>query len=447
MSTIVVGPPRQYVDRGWPAIASRIQVGDEHMELYFRCSQGPLSLSSAPFVLSMLLPAMKLGASVCASSPLSAQLMTVQETLQRIILADFPSLRHALVGPPAGDSATPSPAAQPDERGVFIFFSGGVDSFYTLLEHQQEISHCVFVHGFDTLLANAGVRARNVQAMREATAELGKPLIEIETNYRSCVDRFAPWEHGSATIAQCAIACALSPQFGRGYVAQNYDYLGFLRRPGIEPNYRLGDMEVVQDGLDCLRLDKTIRIATSETAMRWLRVCWQNKRLAYNCGRCEKCLRTMIALHLAGALSRCRTFNQPIDLQRVRYLDFGNSMYFWPELLAELERRAADADLAEAVRDSIGWASTPLWLRGRLAASFEKKGNVPELERILKERMAYAQMPLDPHLQAIALGKTMTRVFDLEQELRTVRASRSWKLTKPVRALGRFARRLGTGPR
>jgi len=181
--------------------------------------------------------------------------------------------------------------------------------------------------------------------------------------------------------------------------------------------------------------------------MRWLRVCWQNKELAYNCGRCEKCLRTMIALHLAGALSRCRTFNRPIDVQRVHYLRFGDSMYFWPELLAELERRPADAALAEAVRDSMGWATTPEWMWGRFAASLERKGNLPELLRIVKERLEYAQTPPDPRRHAIELGKAMTRVFDLEQEMHVLKSSRSWKLTEPVRSAGRIVRRLRAGRR
>ncbi len=155
----------------------------------------------------------------------------------------------------------------------------------------------------------------------------------------------------------------------------------------------------------------------------------------------------MIALHLAGALPRCRTFSQPVDLQRIRYLRFDNSAYFWPELMAELERRPAAAALAEAVRTSIGWATTPEWIRERLKASFEKKGNVAELLRALNERMAYAQTAVDPRQHAKELGQAMTRVFDLEHEMSAMKASRSWKLTAPVRAAGRLARRLRAGRR
>jgi hypothetical protein len=434
MSTITIGAPRQYVDRGWPAIAAHIQIDDQHMDLYFRCSQGPLSSSCAPFVLSMLLPAMKLGASIHAPTPLSPQLVATQEKFQQVFTGAFKWLQHAPLGPVADTNSAAPSASQADERGVFLFFSGGVDSFYTLLERQQEITHCVFVHGFDALLADAGVRARNVQAMRQAAAELGKPLIEIETNYRSCVDRIERWNHHSAMTAQFAIACALSPQFKRGYVAENYNYFGRIQPPGTEQGIGLGEVTLVQHGLECLRLDKTIRIAASESAMRWLRVCWQNKD-KYNCGRCEKCLRTMIALHIAGALSRCRTFDRAIDLQRVRYLRYGDSAYFWPELLAVLERWPEDAALAEAVRDSSGWATMSDWLVQRLTASLQRKGEA-NLLRIVNERVAYAQTAADPRQQTEQVCKAMTRVFDLQDELAVIKSSRSWKLTAPLRRLG-----------
>ena len=212
MPGITVGAPRSFIERGWPAVAAPIQVGDQHIEPYFRASR-QLSLSIAPFALSMLLPAMKLGMSLTAAAPLSPEFMAAQERLQRLFLAPFQWLQHATVGPIADQPPALAAASQPDQRGVFLFFSGGVDSFYTPLRLRDEITHCVFVHGFDTLLEHADVGARNVRAMRQAAAELGKPLLEIETNYRSCVDRFEPWNHHSAMVAQFAIVCALSNQF------------------------------------------------------------------------------------------------------------------------------------------------------------------------------------------------------------------------------------------
>jgi hypothetical protein len=47
-----------------------------------------------------------------------------------------------------------------------------------------------------------------------------------------------------------------------------------------------------------------LAIAEDPVAHVTLRVCWLNPDQSNNCGRCEKCLRTMTSLAAAGVLSR-----------------------------------------------------------------------------------------------------------------------------------------------
>ena len=42
---------------------------------------------------------------------------------------------------------------------IGCFFSGGVDSFYTLLEQQAEITHLICIHGFDIPVENKALFA------------------------------------------------------------------------------------------------------------------------------------------------------------------------------------------------------------------------------------------------------------------------------------------------
>jgi hypothetical protein len=61
-------------------------------------------------------------------------------------------------------------AAQRIESGpvgdrLGTFFSGGVDSFYTLLRFGDEITDLILVHGFDIALRNA--------PLRRAASEIG----------------------------------------------------------------------------------------------------------------------------------------------------------------------------------------------------------------------------------------------------------------------------------
>jgi hypothetical protein len=78
------------------------------------------------------------------------------------------------------------PAAK--ASGIACFFSGAVDSFYTLLKHREEITHIIFVHGFDIDLTERSLRAQASRMAREVAKELGKTLVEVETNLRSFSD-------------------------------------------------------------------------------------------------------------------------------------------------------------------------------------------------------------------------------------------------------------------
>lgn len=81
---------------------------------------------------------------------------------------------------------------------VAAFFSGGVDSFYAALTRREEISDLIFLHGFDISLDQADARRRVSTAVREVAAELGKNLIEVETDYRAHLDpsRHSDWPSG-----------------------------------------------------------------------------------------------------------------------------------------------------------------------------------------------------------------------------------------------------------
>ena len=70
----------------------------------------------------------------------------------------------------------------------------------------------------------------------------------------------------------------------------------------------------IHDGTEATRLKKVIsQIARSPLALEHLRVCFANEKSAYNCGQCDKCLRTMINLYVAGVLEQSSTFPHHID--------------------------------------------------------------------------------------------------------------------------------------
>ena len=63
------------------------------------------------------------------------------------------------------------------------FFSGGVDSMFTLLKRREEISHVVFIHGFDFIVDSGTFRtalARNGAFVRG----FGKTLIPVGNEFQ-----------------------------------------------------------------------------------------------------------------------------------------------------------------------------------------------------------------------------------------------------------------------
>ena len=121
--------------------------------------------------------------------------------------------------------------------------------------------------------------------------------------------------------------------------------------PLLDPLWSTEDIEFTHDGCEALRSAKIKAIARAPLALSTLRVCWANEQAEYNCGRCEKCLRTMIALHVVGALDRCTTFNQPLSVTAVRRMQLGESseLFLRAEIVAALGPSPKDRKLARAI--------------------------------------------------------------------------------------------------
>jgi hypothetical protein len=105
--------------------------------------------------------------------------------------------------------------------------------------------------------------------------------------------------------------------------------------------------------------------------LSWLRVCWRNPGGAYNCGRCPKCVSTMVALRMAGLLERAPTFPSTLDLARVAALDLSapGSGLLWSRYLRDLDASGRDPALARAIRVALATRRAhPAWRSLKRAA-------------------------------------------------------------------------------
>jgi hypothetical protein len=395
--------------------------------------------SADPFVAAALLPAMRLGQKIEIDPGLtvSPQLLDNLQTLQEI----HHTWNSIFKIVPIEARTSPSRSLH---AGAMSFFSGGVDSLYTFLKRQGELTHLVFIQGFDFFaesgnsgaltaadltdlsqlafklltpgnavtaflksrlsqktLSNlsdyrrsgvvpkgleealagdlnrvlaggsiwqdrrfAGITLRpDTQALLKAgpqtedTIQLNRRLIEdafpLEISRRrgrsfeTAVDRNTGFVEGagktlipvatnyfsfgyrynlSRTLTQGnSLACiALILGFPLVYVPAAYSYSQLIplgSHPLTDPLWSNGSVRIVHDGAEVRRVDKVVKIARNGDALANLRVCFTDMNV--NCGRCSKCLRTMIPLALLdvpsapfpplpppGSLSRMRLANE-----------------------------------------------------------------------------------------------------------------------------------------
>ena len=261
---------------------------------------------------------------------------------------------------------------------IASFFSGGVDSTYTALQHRTELNQLVFVHGFDTRADQRALRAQISERLGAAADTLGIPLVEISTNLRDLSDRVVGWyDYHSPALA--GIAHMLDA--GICHFPANHNFAnGFdtTMRPVSDPLWSSAAVQIEHDGADLSRVEKIAAIARDRRALAWLRVCYENPDQTYNCGTCEKCVRTMLSLHALDVLDRSPTFPNRLDPRAVRRL--------------RLQNRAA---LAFA-KENLPILDGPLRraLRTAYAANVARRMAAVTFDRMLSRGPSWAKPPL-----------------------------------------------------
>lgn len=207
--------------------------------------------------------------------------------------------------------------------GTGAFFSGGVDSFYTLLTNHQKyaagdprrISRLVLIHGLDIALDNSALFVEARKAAEDVASAVGVRLAVVETNIRSIVKRidWVTFAHAPCLMAGALASAELfdSVLVPAAYAA--HELKPNAVHPALDPLWSTEYVDVVHHGIEATRGDKVHSIASSPIALKHLRVCWENPGNSYNCGRCEKCLRTMLDLWVAGVLEQSQTFPRHLD--------------------------------------------------------------------------------------------------------------------------------------
>jgi hypothetical protein len=280
--------------------------------LWFEAEGFELLPSPEAYANALLVPAMQQGFHLEFQDSLCPQWLENAHALMRIYQEWYdwdPIAIRCAVGPPVD---------QRSNDKVALCFSGGADSFHSLLTYPKNISYLAMVHGYDIALSDTAGAEIVFKHIQQVADEVGVSAVKISTNYREHTIagrkyRYA-YEGALASIGflmadanELVISSDYSREALLDFNAASHWKTGPLRSSA--------DVQIVHYGDAYTRDEKLRQIAQNPLVRKHLRVCQENLKPAFdfsssdlNCGSCDKCLRTIIPLMQSGGLDGVEVF-------------------------------------------------------------------------------------------------------------------------------------------
>lgn len=318
-----------------------------------------LSDTADPFVPALLLPCMAEGESLEIGPVISERLYSSLSTVQTILSQWWPALKRVDVCARSVRSMAASSCL-----ASAAFFSGGVDSFYTTLKHSRgarppsasRLTHLIHMDGVEGPLESSSDSAPVREEIREVAGEYGLGTIFGRTNIRSIFPlSWSSYYHGAGLAS---IGLSLSAGFSSILIPSTHSFRHLLpwgSHPLLDPLWSTEATEIIHDGCEVTRVEKTAMIARDPVVLQHLRVCIRNAAGPGNCGRCKKCARTMVTLAAMNLLPMARTFPDqlPEHFERLLPVDNDNDRAFVDEILDFLEQNDPGNPIASAIEGRV----------------------------------------------------------------------------------------------
>ncbi len=299
-------------------IAYKFAFTAKNYHVYFSSKDVELKGSPEAALTMTMLAAMKLGVNVVVSENISETFLENQYKLMEIFCEWFPPYQPIKI---LGNKIPAKP--KPATGRVGAFFTGGVDSFYTYLKHRDEITDLIFVHGYDVRLSDT-LKRQTISTMgHELEHEADIRFIELETNSIRLFRDFGKWGLHAHGYGLGSAARLLSGYLDKLYIPSSFpstELFPWASHPETDPLFSDENLSIIHDGCEASRTEKVLAIADIHFAQKHLRVCTAKIEGLYNCGRCEKCLRTMTGLYAQGQLHQFQTFPASLDPKHIKAL-------------------------------------------------------------------------------------------------------------------------------
>lgn len=311
-----------------------------------------LSLSGNPWLMALLPLAMTLGEDMEIAAPVDPLLLEHAQQLQALWKGWYPRLAPVAV---RADRIAPAAASG---RKTGLFFSGGVDSFYSVLHARNAATYAVdeliFIQGADILLDHTRALESALTTISQSGLALGIPVQVMATNLRSTRFRQLHWDQLGSGPLLGACGLALEARYHQLLISSTWtaaDLHPLGSHPASDPLYSTRRTRFIHYGDWADRIEKTEFIGQYPVALDHLRVCWESPN-GDNCGQCLKCLRTMIVLEVNGKLERSPTFlSKQLDLATIRRQYLGREWRYYKNLIPYLQGKGRN-DIAAAIQSA-----------------------------------------------------------------------------------------------
>ncbi len=320
------------------------QVSDQI--LWFESDDVELAPYPEAFASALLVPALESGLALTFDQPLPSTWLSNCRQLLRVYHEWWGYEEHLPVSP-SGD-----PQRFPGSLKTALCFTGGVDSFHTLLRSGHEIDFLVNAQGFvDTPLEDFPRLIAIENSIREVARKTGTTPIFIRTNFLELpMVAKTSWEraHGGGLIA---LGHLLSSVVARLLISSSYTFE--TARPWgshwmTDPLGSSASLQVIHVGAELKRNEKLWAIAGEPLVREHLHVCWENLAPTGNCSRCDKCIRTRLQLLECDQLRHFSCFEGEESLvQDIDSLPVGDGQMRTHRRL--LENRQVDRRILRAI--------------------------------------------------------------------------------------------------
>lgn len=219
-------------------------------------------------------------------------------------------------------------------------FSGGIDSFSTIIEHlinekdpARKLTTLFFFNIGQNGRLNDPYLKDRISARWKIASEVAHELnLEAVMMDSNMFEFYQPhWEYDAGVLCRLASILVFQQNLKRYYLSSACSFGESYRFGGSNKHIDMTTMcelylsgmlsseicEIILDGAQHTRSEKTRLIVDFPIAQRYLNVCvnYDPEYISHNCGHCSKCLRTAFTLE---ALGKLESFKNVFDVAKIR---------------------------------------------------------------------------------------------------------------------------------